>query len=62
MKYENDRLESLQKEYESKFYDSIDIDQQATEIHMNEKLSQLPIHQFLKRIHLIDLLWEFDAE
>ena len=28
---------------------------------MNEKLSQLPIHQLIKQIKLDDLLWDFDA-
>ena len=29
--------------------------------YINEKLSQLPIHQLIKQIKLDELLWDFDA-
>ena len=61
MKYKNDHLKILKEEYESKFKDYRDMDEEEMEKYINRKLGELPIHQFLKQLSLNDLLWSYDA-
>ena len=59
--YKNKHLKRFEKENESKFneYRNEDLEQKAK--YINEKLSQLPIHQLIKQKKLDELLWDFDA-
>ena len=61
MEYKNKHFKIFEKEYENQFDDYRDEDIDEKEKYINEKLSQLPIHQLIKRIKLIELLWDFDA-
>ena len=61
MKYENDHLKNIKEEYESKFDDYRDINEEEMKEHINKKLKQLPIHQLLQRLSLVDLMWHFDC-
>ena len=61
MKYKNKHLKNVKEEYESKFADYRDIDEEERGKYINKKLGELPIHQLLKRLSLSDLLWDFDA-
>ena len=61
MNYKSEHLKIFEKEYEKQFdeYRNEDVDEK--EKFINEKIGQLPIHQLLKRLSLIDLLWSFDG-
>ena len=61
MNYENKHFKIIEKEYESKFEDYRDIDEEEKEKYINEKLSKLPIHQLIKQLKLDELLGDFDA-
>ena len=61
MKYKNEHLKIIEKEYESQFDDYRDIDQEEKEKYINEKLGQLPIHKLLQNLSLNDLIWSYDA-
>ena len=61
MNYKNEHLKIFQKEYESQFNDYRDENLEEKEQYNNKKLSQLPIHQLLKQLQFIDLLWDFDC-
>ena len=61
MEYENKHFKIFEKEYESKFDDYRDEDIDEKEKYINEKLSNLRLHKIIKRIELIELLWDFDA-
>ena len=61
MEYINKHFKIFEKEYESQFDDYRDEDIDEKEKYINEKLSQLPIHQLIKQINLDELLWDFDA-
>ena len=37
------------------------MNEEEMEKHNNKKLGEFPIHQFLQRLNLDDLLWDFDA-
>ena len=37
------------------------MDEEEKEKYINDKLSQLPIHQLIKQMKLDELLWDFDA-
>ena len=56
MKYKNNYLKSIEEDFEGKFNDYRDIDEERMEKYINEKLGEPPIHQFLKHISLNDLL------
>ena len=51
----------MKKKYENQFDDYRDENVEEKEKNINEKLSQLPIHQLLKQLSLNDLLWSYDA-
>ena len=59
MKYRNNHLKLNKEEYESKFDDYRDINEDEMKEHINKKLSELPIHQLLQRLKLVDLMWDF---
>ena len=61
MKFENNHLKNIKKEYESKFNDYRDIDEEAMKEHINQKLGELPIHQLSQRLSSVDLMWDFDC-
>ena len=61
MEYKNKYFKIFEKEYESQFNDYRDEDVDEKEKYINEKLSELRLHKIIKRIELIELLWEFDA-
>ena len=54
LNYKNKNLEIIQKEYESNVNDYRDINEEEMEKYINEKLSQIPNHDLLKRIKLDD--------
>ena len=57
----NKHFKNFEKEYENQVNEYRDEDVEEKEKFMNEKLSQLPIHQLKKQIKLDELLWDFDA-
>ena len=61
MEYKNKHFKIFEKEYEDQFGDYRDGDVDGKEKYINEKLSQLPIHQLIKQIKIYELLWDFDA-
>ena len=61
MKYKNKHYDMIKKEYESKFDDHSEIDQDGMDNHKDKKLGELPIHKLLQELGLKDLLWDFDA-
>ena len=61
LEYKSKYLKIYEKQYESKFNDYRDEDVEEEENYINEKLGQLPIHQFIKQIKLSELLWDYDA-
>ena len=61
MNYKNEHLKSFEKKYENQFDDYRDENVEEKEKYINEKLSQLPIHQLLIQLSLNDLLWSYDA-
>ena len=61
LKYENKHFKLSEKENESKFNDYRDENEDEKEKFINEKLSQLPLHQLIKQIKLDELLWDFGA-
>ena len=61
MEYKNKYFEIFEKEYESRFNDYRDEDEEEKELYINEKLGELKLHKILKQIELDELLWDFDA-
>ena len=61
MNYKNEKFNVFEKEYEDEFDDYRKENVDEKEKYINEKLSQLPIHQLLKQLQLNDLLWDFDC-
>ena len=61
MEYKNTHFKIFEKEYEDQFDDYRDENIDEKEKYINEKLSQLPIHQLIKQIKLEELLWDYDA-
>ena len=61
IEYKNKHFKIFEKEYEDHFDDYRDENTEEKENYINEKLSQLPIHQLIKQIKLEELLWDFDA-
>ena len=61
MEYKNQYFKIFEKEYENQFNEYRDEDIDEKEKYINEKLSQLPIHQLIKQIKLEELLWDYDA-
>ena len=61
MKYKIRHHEEFEEEYESKFDDYRDIDENDKEKYISEKLSRLRLHKVLQHLEFIRLLWDFDA-
>ena len=61
MKYKNEHFKIFEKEYEDQFDDYRKEKVDEKERYINEKLSQLGIHQLLKQLPLKELLWCFDC-
>ena len=61
MEYKNKHFKICEKDNESKFSDYRDEDVEEKEKYINEKLSQLPVHQLIKQIKIDEFLWDFDA-
>ena len=61
MKFKNDLVKTIEGEYKSGFDDYRDKDEEEMEKYINEKVRELPIHQFLQQLKLNDFLWDFDA-
>ena len=61
LNFKNKHFKIYEKEYENQFSDYRDEDKDEKEKYINEKLSQLPIHQLKKQIKIDELLWDFDA-
>ena len=59
--YKNKHFKIFEKEYEDQFDAYRDENIEEKEKYINEKLSQLPIHQLIKQIKLEEILWDFDA-
>ena len=45
MKYKNEHLKIIKEEYESKFDDYRDIDEEEVNNHINKKLGEFPLHK-----------------
>ena len=56
----NKHLKIIKDEYESKFNDHRDIKEEEMKEYINKKLSELPIHQLLQQLSLVDLMWDYD--
>ena len=52
LNYKNKHFKNYEKDYEKKFNDYKDEDVEEKEKYINEKISQLPIHQIIKQIKL----------
>ena len=61
MKYKKDHIKIIEEEYESKFDDYRNINEDEMNKHINKKLSQLPIHRILQRLNLFDLMRDYDC-
>ena len=61
LKYKKKHYEIFEKESEDQFDDYRNEDVEEKEKYINEKLSNLRLHNLIKRIELIHLLWDFYA-
>ena len=61
MKYKNEHFEIFKKEYENQFSDYRNEIVEEKEKYINEKLSDIPIHQLKIQLEIIELLWNFDC-
>ena len=61
MNKKNKQLKIFEKEYENQFNDYRDENVEEKEKYINEKLCDLPIHQLIKQLKTIELLWDFDC-
>ena len=55
MKYKNHSLKTIKEEYESKYNDYRDIDEEELENYMNKKSGEVPIHKLLQELSVNDL-------
>ena len=61
MKYKYHHLKIGKQEYEIKFDDYRDIDEEEMDKYINKKLGEYPIQNLLQELSLNDLLWDFYA-
>ena len=61
MQYKKDHLKINKEEYESRFNDYRDINEEEMKKYINKNLSELPIHQLLQRLSLVDLMCDYDC-
>ena len=60
MKYKNDQVKIIKEKQKNQFDEYRDIDEEEKEKFINEKLSELTIHQLLKKLDLTDLMMDYD--
>ena len=61
MNYKNKHLKIFEKEYEKQFNYYRDKNVEEKQKYINEKLSEFPIHQLIRRLKINELLWDFDC-
>ena len=61
LKYKKKKYDIFEKEYEARFDDYRDENEEDKEKYINKKLGDLTIHKLIQKIELIHLLWDFDA-
>ena len=61
MNYKNKHYKFFEKEYEKIFSDYRDEIVEEKENYINEKLSDLAIHQLIRQFKKIEMLWDFDC-
>ena len=55
--YKNKHLKFFEKKHENQFSDYRDENVEEKQKYINEKLSELPIHQLIRQSKIIELLW-----
>ena len=60
-KYKSKHFKIFEKEYENQFSDYRNENIEEKEKYINEKLSDLPIHQLIKQLKITEILWDFDC-
>ena len=58
MNHKNKHWKIFEREYEKKFSDYRDENVEEKEKYINEKLGELPIHQRIRQLKRIELLWD----
>ena len=61
VRYKKKHYEISEKEYENQFNDYRHENEEEKQKYINEKLSNLRLHQLIQRTKLVHLLWDFDA-
>ena len=61
MDYKNKHYKIFETEYERNFSDYRDENIEEKVKYINENLSELPIHQLISRLKIIELFWDFDC-
>ena len=61
MKHKKHHEDNFKKEYENKFDDYRDIDEEEIKNYIKKKLGEFPNHKLLQELSLNVLLWVFDA-
>ena len=59
--YKNKHFKIIEKEHEKQFDYYRDADVDEKEEYIIRTLSQLPSHQLIKQIKLVELIWDYDA-
>ena len=59
--YTNEQRRIIEDEYDSKFKDYRDIDEEERTEHINKELNKLPIHKKLQKLNVNDVMMDFDA-
>ena len=59
--YTNEQRKIVEDEYDSKFKDYRDIDEEERTEKNNKELNKLPIHKKLQKLNLNDVMMDFDA-
>ena len=57
----NEQRKIIEDEYDSKFNDYRDNDEEVRIEHVNKELNKLPIHKKLQKLNLNDVMMDFDA-
>ena len=57
----NEQRKIIEDDYDSKFKDYRDIDEEERTKHINKELNKLPIHKKLQKLNLNDVMMDFDA-
>ena len=61
MKNKNHHFKFIKEEYESKFNDYRDIDEEEMNNYINKKMGDFPSQKLLQELGLNDLIWDFEA-